>query len=64
MNAWVCVVEHRYFAVSDAEGRFVLTEVPPGEYWLEAWHETLESQRVRVSVPEGEAAQTELNFES
>ena len=62
MNAWVCVVEHSYFAISDAEGRFVLPEVPPGEYWLESWHETLGEDRVRIVVPESSAAQAEFSY--
>lgn len=62
MKAWVGVVEHRYFAVSDADGRFVLPEVPPGDYWLEAWHETLGNQRVRVSVPSGGAGSAEFVY--
>lgn len=39
MLAWVHAFEHPYFAVSDAEGRFQLTGIPPGQYVLRAWHE-------------------------
>ena len=30
---------HPYYAVTDESGRFELTDVPPGEYELVAWHE-------------------------
>lgn len=39
MLGWVHAFPHPYFAVSDAEGRFQLTGIPPGQYVLRAWHE-------------------------
>ena len=39
MNANVLVVRHPYYAVTDEHGFFKLTDVPPGEYEIVAWHE-------------------------
>jgi hypothetical protein len=39
MNAEMLVVDHPYYAVTDEDGNFKLTDVPPGEYEIEAWHE-------------------------
>ncbi|MFQ5894447.1 MAG: carboxypeptidase regulatory-like domain-containing protein [Nitrospinota bacterium] len=39
MSAYIWVVEHPYYALTDAEGRFTLKGVPPGKYVLKAWHE-------------------------
>jgi hypothetical protein len=39
MNAEMMVVPHPYYAVTDEEGNFRLTNVPPGDYEIEAWHE-------------------------
>ncbi len=39
MNAEMMVVPHPYYAVTDANGNFELTQIPPGEYELVAWHE-------------------------
>src|SRR5581483_1778625 len=39
MNAEMFVVPHPYYAVTDESGKFELTEVPPGTYEIEAWHE-------------------------
>jgi hypothetical protein len=39
MNAWTAAFDHPYFTVTDAAGKFTLTDVPPGRYTLVAWHE-------------------------
>jgi hypothetical protein len=39
MNANMLVVKHPYYAVTDEHGEFKLTDVPPGEYEIVAWHE-------------------------
>jgi hypothetical protein len=39
MNAEMMVVPHPYYAVTDQNGNFELTQVPPGEYEIVAWHE-------------------------
>ena len=40
MNGVVFVVRHPYYAVTDDHGNFELTNVPPGEYQIDAWHES------------------------
>jgi hypothetical protein len=39
MNGEMIVAKHPYYAVTDHEGNFELTQVPPGTYELVAWHE-------------------------
>ena len=39
MNAEMMVAANPYYAVTDAEGNFELTDVPPGHYEIVAWHE-------------------------
>src|SRR5262249_885518 len=39
MSAIILVLPTRHFAMTDADGRFKLTGMPPGAYSLVAWHE-------------------------
>lgn len=39
MNANVLIVKHPYYAVTDDHGAYKLSDVPPGEYEIVAWHE-------------------------
>lgn len=39
MNAEMFVAPHPYYAVTDENGRFQFTDVPPGTYQIVAWHE-------------------------
>jgi plastocyanin len=38
MFAWVTVVDNPYFAVTDKDGHFKISNVPPGKYTIEASH--------------------------
>lgn len=50
MNAYVGVLEHPFFAVTDASGRFAIPQLPPGTYTIEVWHERLGTQTQQVTV--------------
>jgi hypothetical protein len=39
MNGEMIVAPHPYYRVTDADGNFELTDVPPGQYEIVAWHE-------------------------
>lgn len=51
-RAFVFVSDHPFFAVTDAEGRYVLPDVPVGHYGLESWHARFGTQRVVAEVTE------------
>lgn len=63
MRAWVGVVPHPYFAVTGREGTFDLTQVPPGTYVLEAWHEVLGRIEQRVTVDPRATSEMVLRFQ-
>jgi plastocyanin len=50
MSAWVGVVAHPYFAVTDATGAFTLPGLPPGSYTVEVWHEKLGRKTTQVTI--------------
>lgn len=61
MQGWIIVQANPYYAVSDQQGRFELTDVPAGTYELVIWHETL--GEVRRSVHVTPAGRVELDVE-
>lgn len=58
MAAWIFVVDHPFFAVTDANGNFEIKGLPPGEYTFEAWHEEYGDKRITLKI-DGSA---QLNF--
>jgi len=60
MNAYVGVLDHPYFAVTDADGKFDLKQLPPGTYTIEAWHEKLGATSQSVTV--GDKETKEITF--
>jgi len=56
MGAAVFVEEHPWFAVSDAQGRFTIRDVPPGEYVVEVVHERLGETRGSATVTAGRSS--------
>ncbi len=69
MTGWLLVQEHPYMAVTDADGRFKIKNLPAGEWTFQVWHEIPQSitsaaqagqktewkrGRVTVTIEEGE----------
>ena len=61
MNAFILVFNHRFFDVTDADGRYHIDNIPPGTYNVIAWNEGLASEPRSASVPDG--GSTELDFQ-
>ena len=53
MASWIVVMDHPYYAVTDANGQFVLRDVPKGKYKLVVWHGELGND-VKLTI-DGEA---------
>jgi plastocyanin len=62
MSAFVLVFAHRYFATTDAEGRYEIGGVPPGSYNLVVWNNGAERERKAIRVPP-EGGALELDFD-
>ncbi|MEE8448187.1 MAG: carboxypeptidase regulatory-like domain-containing protein [Thermodesulfobacteriota bacterium] len=61
MSAYIWVMDHPYFAVTDEGGSFEIANVPPGKYKIRAWHETLGVREIEMEVREGE--KLDINFD-
>lgn len=58
MNAFCAVSAHPFHDVTGLNGTFSIEGLPAGNYELEAWHERLGAQRVKITVPvEGDVIQ-------
>lgn len=60
MSAYILVFSHRYFAVTDDEGRYRIENVPPGTYTVMAWNEAMATESKRVSV--ADTGDVDLDF--
>jgi hypothetical protein len=53
MRGWMIVTDEAA-AISGADGRFSLENIPPGTYDLRIWHESLKSAPHKVTVAAGQ----------
>jgi plastocyanin len=61
MNAFILVFAHRYFDVTNADGRYRIEGVPPGSYTLSAWVDgNVRDQRSVTVTPD--VRQVEVDF--
>lgn len=61
MSAFILVFGHRFFAVTEADGRYRIDRIPPGSYSVRVWNGLLAGEVRQVRVPEG-GGEVELNF--
>jgi plastocyanin len=64
MNAYVGVLNHPFFAVTDVSGNFTLKGLPAGTYTIEAWHEKLGTQTQTVTVTAKESKDIAFTFKA
>ncbi len=61
MRGWL-VVTDEMAAVTDANGRFRLENVPAGTYELRVWHEALQPVSRKVTIAEAKPARVEIEL--
>lgn len=62
MSSYMGVLKHPFFAITGEDGSFSIEGLPAGTYTLEAWHETLGTQTLDVTVEDGGAADATFAF--
>lgn len=62
MQAYIFVVDHPFFGVTDEAGAFTISGVPPGDYTLVAVHEKYGEQKTTVTVTGGTAANVDFTY--
>lgn len=56
MSAVIMVLDNPRFATPDAQGRFLIPDIPAGEYTVVAWHERARPLHQRVRIEAGRDA--------
>ena len=62
MQAYIGVVDHPYYAVTNEDGTFSIQGLPPGTYTVEAWHEKLGTKTAQVTVAAQETKTADFAF--
>jgi plastocyanin len=60
MLGFVVVLDNPFFAVSGADGKFEIKDVPPGSYTVKTWGEKLPATTAKVTVTAGAATPLKL----
>jgi plastocyanin len=62
MRGYIAVFKHPFFAVTNENGGFDLSNLPPGTYTIKAWHEKLGTVSQTVTVGENETKEITFVF--
>ena len=64
MIAHILVLENGFFTRANDDGTYSITDVPPGQYELTAWHEWFGEVKTTVEVGDGQTVEAEVIFSS
>ncbi len=62
MQAFMCVMPHPFYSVTQKDGKYTISGLPPGTYEIEAWHEKMGTRTASVTVAEGETKTLDFTF--
>ncbi len=60
MSSFIIVFSHRYFATTDAEGRYRINNIPSGTYAVVAWHDGADRETRTVTIPDGGSVELDV----
>jgi hypothetical protein len=64
MQNWGYAIDNPYYAVTDLNGSFAISDIPAGTYHLKAWHPILGMQERDVTVKPNETVSLDWLFEA
>ncbi len=62
-KAYVGVLSHPFFAVTNELGSYEISGLPPGTYKLVGWHEAFDEQELEVTLAPGETRRVDFIFD-
>jgi plastocyanin len=62
MNAFIIVFAHRFFAVTDDDGRYHIDGVPPGTYNILVWNESIRGDPPKRTITMTETGDVDADF--
>jgi hypothetical protein len=62
MGGYWVVADTPYTVISDKDGNFTMTDIPPGEYTLKIWHEKLGESEQNMVVETGGTTKTDVTL--
>ncbi|HJU93299.1 MAG TPA: carboxypeptidase regulatory-like domain-containing protein [Pyrinomonadaceae bacterium] len=62
-KAYVGVMNHPFFAISNDLGSYEIRGLPPGTYKLVAWHEAFDEQQMEITLVGGEHRRIDFTFD-
>ncbi len=64
MQSWGIAVGNPYFSKTDNEGYFEITDIPPGTYFVIAWHPRMDIEARRITIRPGGQVVTTFEFDA
>lgn len=62
MTGFVVVKPHPYVTVTNADGRYTISEIPAGEHTVTFWHERLGVKQQKVTITAGKTVNLDISF--
>lgn len=62
MEAYVVVLQNPYFFKTQKDGKFTISNVPPGEYVLKVWNSRMKADDAKVVVKAGETVNVDMQL--
>lgn len=50
MSAFILVLQNPYFTMADKQGKYKISDVPPGDYTLVVWHPKFKSKNSKINI--------------